>query len=142
MAPLSTLLRPFVRRAQASQQPSLLGHPFRLLFRTVKYFCFAHLFWEYGYSIGPAEGPSMLPTFEVSNEWILISKLYRYGRGIQVGDLVNYKIPIEPHAEGIKRVVGLPGDYVLIDSPDSGSDAMIQVGHAHYTCMLSGMVRC
>lgn len=82
----------------------------------------------------------MLPTFEVNNEWILISKLYRYGRGIQVGDLVNYKIPIEPHAEGIKRVVGLPGDYVLIDSPDSGSDAMIQVGHAHLYVKWNGKV--
>lgn len=29
--------------------------------------------------------------------------------------------------EGVKRVMGLPGDYVLLNSPDSGSEKMMQV---------------
>lgn len=116
----------------APKPPPILGHPFRLVLSTLKYFCFAHLFWEYGYSIGPATGPSMLPTFEIVNEWLLISKLHRYGRGIGVGDLVIYNIPIFPDADGIKRVIGLPGDYVLIDSPESESDAMIQVSRVQF----------
>jgi inner membrane protease subunit 1 len=111
-----------------------LGHPFRLLFSTVKYFAALHLFWEYGYSLGPAQGPSMLPTVEVADEWMLTSKRHRHGRGVEVGDLVVYKIPIFPDADGMKRVLGMPGDYVMIDSPESGSDAMIQVSFGHRGC--------
>jgi len=107
--------------------PGLLGHPFRYLIQTAKMLALAHLFWEYGYSLGPASGPSMLPTFRVINEQLLISKRHRNGRGVRVGDLVVYEIPIFPDSNGIKRVVGMPGDYVLLNTPGSGSDAMIQV---------------
>lgn len=69
----------------------------------------------------------MLPTFEISDEWLLISKRHRHGRDVAVGDLVVYKIPIFPDSDGIKRVLGLPGDYVMLDTPESGSEAMIQV---------------
>ena len=118
---------PFSFFARGSGPHSVVGHPFRALLGTAKYLAAAHLFWEYGYSIGPAQGPSMLPTFEVANEWLLISKRHRHGRDVHVGDLVVYKIPIFPDSDGIKRVLGLPGDYVLVDSPDLGSEAMIQV---------------
>lgn len=111
----------------ARQTRPILGHPFRNLVSTAKYLAVAHLFWEYGYSVGPAQGPSMLPTFEISDEWLLISKRHRHGRDVAVGDLVVYKIPIFPDSDGIKRVLGLPGDYVMLDSPESGSEAMIQV---------------
>lgn len=109
------------------QARPILGHPFRHLVSTAKYLAVAHLFWEYGYSVGPAQGPSMLPTFEISDEWLLISKRHRHGRDVAVGDLVVYKIPIFPDSDGIKRVLGLPGDYVMLDTPESGSEAMIQV---------------
>ncbi len=105
----------------------LSGHPWRWFRGTVKTLAFLHVFITYGYVVGPAYGPSMLPTFEVLSERLLISKRYRNGRNLRVGDLVVYKIPVEPEADGIKRVLGLPGDYVLINSPDSDKDAMIQV---------------
>jgi signal peptidase I len=111
----------------ARQARPILGHPLRNLVSTAKYLAVAHLFWEYGYSVGPAQGPSMLPTFEISDEWLLISKRHRHGRDVTVGDLVVYKIPIFPDSDGIKRVLGLPGDYVMLDTPESGSEAMIQV---------------
>ncbi|TPX10936.1 uncharacterized protein E0L32_008142 [Thyridium curvatum] len=104
-----------------------LGHPWRWTLLTAKTLAFVHCFVTYGYSLGPAYGPSMLPTFEVLSEWLLISKRHRNGRNLSVGDLVVYKIPIEPNADGIKRVLGLPGDYVLINSPESERDTMIQV---------------
>ena len=105
----------------------ILGQPWRHLIRTAKMLAVAHLVWEYGFSIGPAVGPSMLPTFEVMNELVLVSKLHRNGRGVKVGDLVVYKIPIFPDSDGIKRVIGMPGDYVMIDTPGSESESMIQV---------------
>ena len=104
----------------------LLGRPFRTTIFAGKFLAFTHLFLEYGYSIAPAFGPSMLPTFDILGEWLLISRRHRYGRNVQVGDLVAYSIPINDSV-GVKRLMGLPGDYVLLDAPGSGSDDMIQV---------------
>jgi inner membrane protease subunit 1 len=49
-----------------------------------------------------------------------------------VGDVVAYNIPINEEM-GVKRVLGMPGDYVLMDTPDvegrgGGGGSMIQVG--------------
>jgi inner membrane protease subunit 1 len=90
---------------------------------TLKFIAFAHLIWEYGISMSPASGPSMLPTFEVLGEWLLVSKLHRFGRGITVGDVVAYNIPINEEV-GVTRVLGLPGDYVLMDTPGEGGGVM------------------
>lgn len=69
----------------------------------------------------------MLPGWSVWGEGAVISHWYRRGKDIQIGDLVRFKIPINDEV-AIKRVLGLPGDYVLMNTPESGSDAMIQVG--------------
>ncbi|KAK0728278.1 peptidase S24/S26A/S26B/S26C [Lasiosphaeria miniovina] len=107
-----------------------LHRPLRLIIFTTKYLAFTHLFLEYGFWPSPASGPSMLPTFEVMGEWVLVSKWHRLGRGVSVGDVVAYNIPINDEV-GVKRVIGLPGDYVLVNSPESASDAMIQVPQGH-----------
>ncbi len=106
---------------------SLISRPLLLIIGTGQSLAAGHVFVEYGYSTGSALGPSMLPTFEVIGEQLLISRRHRYGRNLLVGDLVVYKIPTYPETEGVKRVLGLPGDYVLMNSPDSESDTMIQV---------------
>ena len=54
----------------------------------------------------------MLPTLEVTNDWVLISRFYRRGRDVAVGDIVTFDSVAEP-GEVIKRVLGLEGDYVL-----------------------------
>ena len=68
----------------------------------------------------------MLPTFEVVGDVVLIQKSYRRGRGIKVGDVVNFDSVVRPDERVIKRVVGLEGDYVLRDTPGTG-ESMIQV---------------
>ncbi|KAK3945073.1 hypothetical protein QBC46DRAFT_372674 [Diplogelasinospora grovesii] len=113
----------------------LIGHPFKGVLFTAKFLAFAHLCLEYGYSTAPAAGPSMLPTFDILGDWVLVSKRHRYGRDVSVGDLVAYSIPINEDL-GVKRVLGLPGDYVMIDTPESGSEAMIQVPQGH--CWIVG----
>ena len=77
--------------------------------------------------VAPGSGPSMLPTFLVWNEWFVADRSYRRGRGVRVGDCVTYTIPVEPHEGGVKRVIGMPGDYVLLNSPGSKNDDMMQV---------------
>lgn len=70
----------------------------------------------------------MLPTFSVDGDWIAADMRYRLGRGIKVGDLVLYKIPIFTKEHGVKRVIGMPGDYVTLGTPgEPGEEQMIQV---------------
>lgn len=107
-----------------------LGHPFHLFADAAKVLAAAHLFWVYGYDWGRVSGPSMLPGWSVWGEGAVISHWYRRGKDIQIGDLVRFKIPINDEV-AIKRVLGLPGDYVLMNTPESGSDAMIQVPQGH-----------
>lgn len=69
----------------------------------------------------------MLPTLNASGTSVIISKWYRRGRGIQVGDIVSYKHPVQGDVTTIKRVIGMPGDFVLRDTPGKGDGTMIQV---------------
>lgn len=63
----------------------------------------------------------MLPTFEVVGEWLVVSRFHKYGNGVKVGDLVVYQIPVSTSGElGVKRIMGMPGDYVLVDTPMAG----------------------
>lgn len=58
------------------------------------------------------EGGSMQPTLQ-SGDYVLIYKLaYRGGRLPERGAIVTLASPIEPGEILVKRVVGLPGDYV------------------------------
>lgn len=74
----------------------------------------------------------MMPTILSFGDWVWISKYYRRGRGVVAGDLVSFTSPIRDGEAAIKRVIGLPGDFVLMDTPGK-SDAMIQVRPQHLT---------
>jgi signal peptidase I len=59
------------------------------------------------------EGPSMMPLLE-NGERILVYKLgYRVGP-IQRGDVVVFWAPLSPTISYIKRVIGMPGDRVVV----------------------------
>ncbi len=69
----------------------------------------------------------MLPTFHVVGDQMITDKRYKLGRGIRVGDIISFNSVYEPGGKVIKRVIGLEGDYVMRDTPEAGSTAMIQV---------------
>lgn len=115
-------------------------NPFELssaLLTTVKILAFAHLISENAYAIHPTQGPSMLPTLSVIGDSVLISKRYRRGKGVKVGDVVEIRHPVPdyPQHGAVKRVIGLGGDFVVRSSPpgwptkilDEGQERMIQV---------------
>ncbi|KAI9711852.1 MAG: hypothetical protein M1820_001997 [Bogoriella megaspora] len=80
----------------------------------------------------------MVPTLDPIGTLVFTSKRYRRGRGIQVGDLVSFDHPVK-HGRGLKRVVGMPGDFVLRDTPGAGEpghEMMIQVPKGH--CYIAG----
>jgi signal peptidase I len=62
------------------------------------------------------EGTSMMPAL-TDQERIFINKFtYRFGSGnIERGDLIVFWFPLDRTKSYIKRVVGLPGDSVMID---------------------------
>lgn len=111
----------------------LIGHPLRFTISTLKITCLAHLTLSHCLQVSPAQGPSMLPTFTVDGDWIAADMRYRLGRGVKVGDLVLYKIPIFSSQNGVKRIIGMPGDYVSLGTPgEPGEDQMIQVSLVVY----------
>ena len=61
------------------------------------------------------EGTSMMPTL-TDQERIFINKFtYHYGLGsIEHGDMVVFKYPLDQTKSYIKRVVGIPGDWIQI----------------------------
>jgi signal peptidase I len=63
------------------------------------------------------EGTSMMPAL-TDQERIFINKFtYRFGSGnIERGDLVVFFFPLDRTKSYIKRVIGLPGDNVRIDT--------------------------
>ncbi|KZZ92874.1 Peptidase S24/S26A/S26B/S26C [Moelleriella libera RCEF 2490] len=114
-----------------------IGHPARLAFSTLKATCLAHLTLTQLAQVSSAQGPSMLPTFAVDGDWIAADMRYRLGRGVSVGDLVLYKIPISAHTHGVKRVIGMPGDFVSLGTPgERGEEQMIQIPEGH--CWIVG----
>ena len=43
------------------------------------------------------------------------SKLHKYGRNVKVGDIIWAQSPIFQHVNVCKRIIGMPGDYVVLD---------------------------
>lgn len=103
------------------------GHPFRVAAATLKATLLCHLVMEYGFTTVITLGPSMLPTLEVLGDWVIISKSFRRGRGIVVGDVISFDSVIEPGERVIKRVIGVQGDFVLRNTPGTENSEMIQV---------------
>ena len=61
------------------------------------------------------KGSSMEPTFQ-NNEYIITDKIsYRFGKPNR-GDVVIFKAPVNPDVDYIKRIIGLPGETVMVQS--------------------------
>lgn len=58
-------------------------------------------------------GASMVPTLE-NNDLLIASKLDYHVHPPERGDIIILKSPGDPSRDYIKRVVGLPGDHILI----------------------------
>jgi mitochondrial inner membrane protease subunit 1 len=59
----------------------------------------------------------MYPTLPSQLTYIIISRRHKHGRNVRIGDLVVFRSPIFPAGQSCKRVIGMPGDYVVTD-PD------------------------
>jgi len=59
------------------------------------------------------KGVSMEPTFQ-SGDYILTSKISYKFKPIERGDVVVFNSPKNPNIEYIKRIIGLPGDKIMV----------------------------
>ncbi|KAK5204010.1 Mitochondrial inner membrane peptidase complex subunit [Exophiala xenobiotica] len=66
-----------------------------------------------------SEGPSMYPTMSSTLSYTIYLRRHRHGRNIQVGDVVVFENPVFLRERAIKRVIGMPGDYVVRDPAQS-----------------------
>jgi signal peptidase I len=60
------------------------------------------------------DGASMEPTLQ-SGEFVIVNKLAYVLGEPKIGDVIVFHFPRDPEQEYIKRVIGLPGDQVLIE---------------------------
>ncbi|MDO8755499.1 MAG: signal peptidase I, partial [Anaerolineales bacterium] len=61
------------------------------------------------------DGFSMRPTLE-NGEFVLVNKIsYRFSK-MERGDIIVFHFPLNPEEELIKRVIGLPGDRVMVEN--------------------------
>lgn len=82
----------------------------------------------------------MLPTLSAKGDAVYVSKLFRRGKYVHVGDVVSLRHPMDVGTGAIKRIVGMPGDFVLRDMPGSRTGDMIQVrGGIHVKFVSSGL---
>jgi signal peptidase I len=61
------------------------------------------------------QGQSMEPTLH-NGEYILVEKVSYWFHSPERGDVIVFKFPEDPSEDYIKRVIGLPGDHVLIQN--------------------------
>ena len=59
------------------------------------------------------DGFSMIPTLQ-DGEFVLVSKLNYKFTDVERGDIIVFYFPMDPGQELIKRVIGVPGDHVIV----------------------------
>ncbi|KIX08473.1 signal peptidase I [Rhinocladiella mackenziei CBS 650.93] len=64
---------------------------------------------------GPNSGPSMFPTISGGLTYSIYSRLHRRGNNVKVGDVVLFENPVFLRGRACKRIIGMPGDYVVHD---------------------------
>ncbi|KAI8918501.1 peptidase S24/S26A/S26B/S26C, partial [Powellomyces hirtus] len=75
-------------------------------------------------------GPSMLPTFNIAGDFVVVEHISQRYRKLQLGDVVVCTSPLNPQRQVCKRVLGLPGDRVYVDPTIPGSKLVtIPQGH-------------
>ncbi|KAJ3103977.1 hypothetical protein HDU97_009632 [Phlyctochytrium planicorne] len=93
--------------------------------------CITLLAQQYLGEITMCTGPSMLPTFNIGGDLVLVEYLsWKWFRKVDRGEVVVAISPLNPHRAICKRILGLPGDRVLVDPTKSTTDFVtVPKGH-------------
>ncbi len=99
--------------ARTQKQHGILFHIMDVVFNIVVIVAIVGGIRTFLVSPFQVEGSSMTDTLE-DNEYIIINKLAYYIGEPQRGDIVVFRPPNEQRKYYVKRVIGLPGDEVII----------------------------
>ncbi|EWC48190.1 hypothetical protein DRE_02294 [Drechslerella stenobrocha 248] len=105
----------------------------------IKLVAFAHLFVSKFLIVSQCEGASMVPTLPGTVSTVIVNHLYSRGRGVKVGDMITAHRPDDMDIMMLKRVIGMPGDYVVMDPMAAGlgeETMMVRVPDGH--CWITG----
>jgi len=75
----------------------------------------------------------MFPTVPTEDSYTIYSRRHRRGKNVRIGDLITFDSPIFKRQAACKRIIGMPGDYVLRDppqAPTAGGAAVPPMGKA------------
>ena len=70
------------------------------------------------------EGVSMLPGLH-DNEYVLVNKISYLFHAPERGDVIVFHFPLDTSKDFIKRVIGLPGDTITVDSTSVKVDGVL-----------------
>ncbi|XP_024961811.1 mitochondrial inner membrane protease subunit 1-like isoform X1 [Cynara cardunculus var. scolymus] len=102
-------------------------------FLVAKFFCAVHVTSTYLCSTALVYGPSMLPTFNLSGEIVLLESIStRYGK-VGSGDVVIVRSPENPRKVITKRIIGMEGDSItyVVDPINSDRTETLVVPKGH-----------
>ncbi|OQU97563.1 hypothetical protein CLAIMM_03476 isoform 3 [Cladophialophora immunda] len=153
-----SMLRRVFARAPASTQRPFMAKVITIGITCVAAYSSWALVAHHWITCAPSQGPSMYPSMPSSLSYNIYSRRHKRGKDIKVGDVIVFESPIFLRGVACKRVIGMPGDYVLRDPPLSptvggapipglyGGDAvreepvMIQVpeGHQRFSILWPG----
>jgi signal peptidase I len=98
--------------------------------------------WGLAFNVSEVRGSSMEPGIR-DRDHIMVNHLSHRLTGVNRGDIVVLRYPLDPSLDYIKRVIGLPGDEVVIargsvfvngkklDEPYVGSESIEPWTHLH-----------
>ena len=72
------------------------------------------------------DGTSMLPGLQ-NNQYVLVNKLAYLFHAPERGDVIVFHWPVDTNKDLIKRVIGVPGDVIVVDS------STVPVSYTHLT---------
>lgn len=107
------IIPPMVQTKQNPPQHGLWFHILDVVFNIVVIVAIVAGIRTFLVSPFQVEGSSMMSTLE-DNEYIIINKLAYYLGKPERGDIVVFRPPNEQKKYYVKRVIGLPGDEVII----------------------------
>jgi len=70
-------------------------------------------------AVANSEGPSMYPTMSSELSYTIYLRRHKHGKNIKAGDVVVFENPVFLRERAIKRVIGMPGDYIVRDPAQS-----------------------
>ncbi|XP_035840492.1 mitochondrial inner membrane protease subunit 1 isoform X1 [Helianthus annuus] len=102
-------------------------------FLVAKFFCSVHVANTYLCSTALVQGPSMLPTFSLTNELVLLERISTRNGKAGTGDVVILQSPENPRKFVTKRIIGMEGDKItyIVDPKNSDSTETVIVPKGH-----------